>query len=41
MDLVLSLLDNNMFYNNYSISKYEMHMIRNAFGECGLYGSRF
>ena len=30
-----------MFYNNDSISKYDIYIIRSAFGESGSYGSRF
>ena len=38
---MLSWLERNIFYNNDYISKYEIHIIRSAFGESGSYGSSF
>ena len=41
MHLMLSWWDRNNFYNNYSIIKYEIYIIRSDFGESVSYGSRF
>ena len=41
MHLILSWWERNKFYDTYSITKDEMHIIRSSSGESGSYGLSF